>query len=474
MADLYIMCGLPGSGKSTFAKELAEKENAIIVSTDSIRQEFYGNEEIQGDTEKVFKKAYIDILNNLNRNNNVIFDATNINFKSRIDIVKRYKKYADKIICVFRATPYEVCLERNSKRDRKVPEQVIRRMYEHFFVPQMYEGFDRIIVDMEIEHLNYYAWEQLQDISQDNPYHTLTVLEHCKETLRQLKSANIYLRLAALYHDIGKLKTKSFDNKHNDVEIWKDIIEFQSRYEISNFGNVRNKKTQRILKPREHSGGYLQINVINNGKAKNYYVHQLVAKYFCDIPKDIKNKDVNHIDGNKKNNFYKNLEYCTRSENIRHSFYTNKNRNRFGEQVWNSKLNSKDIENINKIKKEQKLSNKKIAEMYNISESQITRVLNKKTYVNKIESQVKEISPILPQKYASFYNHENVGAYDILFYRDIGEKVSDRLKVSQYIQWHMLPYVTMSERKKEYYHNLLRDEFYQNIMILNDADVNAK
>ena len=485
MKKFIMMVGLPASGKSTIAKKYAEKENAIIISTDELREELLGDEASQENNELVFKEAEKRIKENLNNNKNVIFDATNVNYRRRMDFLNRFNKFNPQKIAILVATPYEECLERNLKRERVVPEEVITNMYHNFYVPQYYEGFNEIKIEYNSDYT--FAFSDLKDIPQDNPHHRLSVLEHCaiaQEIALKLTPLEDFDRLniamAAALHDIGKLKTKSFNNKHNDVEIWKDIIEFQSRYEISSFGNVRNKKTQRILKPREHSGGYLQINVINNGKTKNYYIHQLVAKYFCNVPIDIKNKDVNHIDGNKKNNFYKNLEYCTRSENIKHSFYTNKNRNRFGEQIWNSKLTSKDIENINKIKKEQKISNKKIAEMYNISESQITRALNKKTYVNQIENQVKELSPILPQKYASFYNHEKVSAYDSLFYEYIKPYISHNrnthystLRIIALIQWHMLLWLDLSNKSVNKYKKLLGEDFWHDLEIVHEADKEA-
>lgn len=408
----------------------------------------------------------------------VIVDATNLNYKKRISFLDHICPKNEKIIstAVIIATSFENCLKRNSERNRIVPENVIKNMRENFNFPLFQEGF----FDIEIVYNDDYtfSYDELEDMPHDNPYHSESVLEHCNLAYMLSEKCDREIRIACKLHDIGKLETKSFDNKHNDIEIWKDILEFQSRYEISSFGNIKNKKTQKILKPREHSGGYLQVNIINNGKLKNYYVHRLVAKYFCDIPEDIEKKDINHIDGNKKNNFYKNLEFCTRSENIKHSFYTNKNRNKFGEQIWNSKLTLSDIENIKKIKKEQKISNKKISEMYNISESQITRVLNKKTYINKIENKVKEIPPILPQKYATFYNHENVGTYNAMFNSYIKSLYNvyqyEAIEILQLINWHMLFHRIGSEKSINKYNNFLGQNFMNKLRIINFIDKQSR
>ena len=77
---------------------------------------------------------------------NIIYDATNINQKKRTAFLRElngidcYKK------AIVFATPYELCIENNSKRDRKVPEYVIKRMRENFHFPLYGEGFDKIKV----------------------------------------------------------------------------------------------------------------------------------------------------------------------------------------------------------------------------------------------------------------------------------------------------------------------------------------
>lgn len=60
-----------------------------------------------------------------------------------------------------------------------MPEDVINRMYFNFYIPQYYEGFD----DIQIKYNSGYifAFEELEDMPQDNPHHTLTILEHCRK-----------------------------------------------------------------------------------------------------------------------------------------------------------------------------------------------------------------------------------------------------------------------------------------------------
>lgn len=110
------------------------------------------------------------------------------------------------------------------------------------------------------------------------------------------------------------------------VERWKPIIGYEDNYEISDFGRVKSlvfkngtvtKRKERILTPTDNGNGYLIISLIKGGKRKNHYIHRLVADAFVARPTG-KNV-VNHKDFNKKNNNYKNLEWCTQKENIDYS-----------------------------------------------------------------------------------------------------------------------------------------------------------
>ena len=93
-------------------------------------------------------------------------------------------------------------------------------------------------------------------------------------------------------------------------EKWK-IIDFATNYEVSNTGLIRNKNTQYVLKGRETINGYLQVNIKidENNKFMNKYVHRLVAEFWLEKSND--KIEVNHKDGNKKNNNIINLEWVT-------------------------------------------------------------------------------------------------------------------------------------------------------------------
>ena len=139
---LIVMCGLPASGKSTYTNWLAESGVFCAVCPDSIRGELYGDENIQGDGKQVFAIAHARLIDLGKGKNNVVFDATNIDRKTRKDLVKKMRPHFDIIICKWFSTPLLTCKLRNAKRERQVPEEVLDSMYERFRAPMIDEGFD--------------------------------------------------------------------------------------------------------------------------------------------------------------------------------------------------------------------------------------------------------------------------------------------------------------------------------------------
>lgn len=221
--NLYILCGLPGSGKSTFANKLiAEyKENTCLFSSDEIRAELWGSEECQKNPEKVFSLMQDRTIEALKKGYNVIYDATSLTRKSRKNIISRSKKIAN-LICYIIWSPIEMCVAQDASRKRTVGKAVIDKMAKTFQAPYYDEGFAEInaIIPQGFNSVNYYIQNLKQsNISHDNPHHSLSIQEHCYAAYEVLKDKNPEIAAAALVHDCGKPYTKAFiDSKGNPCD----------------------------------------------------------------------------------------------------------------------------------------------------------------------------------------------------------------------------------------------------------------
>ena len=96
------------------------------------------------------------------------------------------------------------------------------------------------------------------------------------------------------------------------MEVYKKI-EGYSKYEVSNFGNVRNHRTGRILRQKRNSTGFMLINLYKDYESKSFTIQKLVCEAFLVKP-NIDKCIIVHIDGNKLNNHLSNLKYGYHSD----------------------------------------------------------------------------------------------------------------------------------------------------------------
>lgn len=99
--------------------------------------------------------------------------------------------------------------------------------------------------------------------------------------------------------------------------MWKQVSGYENAYKINEYGQIMNSKGL-ILKPLMRKDGYTQYTLCKKGIRKSLKTHRLVATHFVVNPRSC--NVVNHKDGDKLNNYYLNLEWCTSSENNQHAW----------------------------------------------------------------------------------------------------------------------------------------------------------
>lgn len=208
MAIFTMAVGLPGSGKSFYSSLLSD---TIIFSSDLLRKELWGSEEMQGDNNLIFTTLQNRIISSLKNGNDCFLDATNLNSKKRKNFLKQLPTCVKEVF-VF-ATPLDVCLRNNKMRERHVPVEVIERMYREFQFPLWGEGWDDIQIINHPERYEYIGTlgnkiQKLYSFNQESKYHSLSLGQHCLSCGYEF--FNKTGLLAGYFHDFGKEKTKTF------------------------------------------------------------------------------------------------------------------------------------------------------------------------------------------------------------------------------------------------------------------------
>lgn len=231
---LFMMVGLPGSGKSYLAETIDVKRDGeiytpVVISSDAIRKELYDDRNNQDNNAKLFAELHRRIKENLFNGIDVVYDATNVSKKRRIAFLQELSNIDCHKVCVCVMTPYELVLRQNKNRERKVPQQSIRKMYLNWCPPASGEGFDNVILAYNYGDTNRekYTLENFFEgeiganyIRHDNKHHSLSIGGHCIAAANYVMEHypdNLALKTAALLHDIGKVFTKSHLNSRGEA-----------------------------------------------------------------------------------------------------------------------------------------------------------------------------------------------------------------------------------------------------------------
>ncbi|AEO93523.1 gp264 [Bacillus phage G] len=252
---IIVMMGIPGSGKSTLAKEF-EKNGFKIICPDTYRgiisktkpgREHWTDAMHEGDqrvSKEAWEMAFKEAKEALKEKKSIVFDAMSQTPKARRRLFSQLGTKVD-YYGVYNVVELETAIDRNSKRDRKVPDFIIEEKWREQSIPTLEEGFKEVIVfhnDLEINtNINeefrkkliedivkdpretvYIMKEERQlpvifpslagcwDISQDNIHHTQKLQEHMIRAAELIEPRDAVSVVSALLHDVGKSKTKEF------------------------------------------------------------------------------------------------------------------------------------------------------------------------------------------------------------------------------------------------------------------------
>lgn len=146
MAEVIILVGLPGAGKSNYVEQkLNQNKNIVVISSDTIREKKGYKNDSEGN-KRTFFVFYRILKKSARKRKNIIIDATNLERDGRKRLINNIKKensdYFIKV--VYFDVPLDECIRRNNCRTKVVPEDVIRKYDKKLRFPELNEGIDEI------------------------------------------------------------------------------------------------------------------------------------------------------------------------------------------------------------------------------------------------------------------------------------------------------------------------------------------
>lgn len=173
----------------------------------------------------------------------------------------------------------------------------------HSVQQKLITSYQRPVIQYSLEHIFIKEWESITIASKFMSCSRKAIYAVC---VGENKTAK------------GFLWEYKYKNIQYSISSDAKIIEEYPNYVITKDGAVFNLKVKKPLKIQTNNSGYQWIQLCNNNKKKNFYIHTLVATYYLENPEN--KKFVNHKDGIKSNNHITNLEWVTHSENIIHYY----------------------------------------------------------------------------------------------------------------------------------------------------------
>lgn len=158
-------------------------------------------------------------------------------------------------------------------------------------------------------------------------------------------------------------------------ELWRPVIGFEDRYRVSNTGKVYSIFSKRQIKSFVSRIGYHDVYLKVNKKTSIKKLHRLVAEAFLGVS----SLEINHKDGNKSNNNVLNLEWVSRSENLKHAFKKNLIAPRLGKDNNKTVLTEEQVLEIRRLRSDGWILSK-IADKFEVSIGNIGYIVNRQTW----------------------------------------------------------------------------------------------
>lgn len=221
IGGLYIMIGLPGAGKDSVINQY-KKDGSVILSSDDIRVELFGSE-VQDKNGIVFETMNKRCLGAIKNGKTVYYNATNLNVKRRINLIKMASVYTNDINAILCIAPIEVILQRNENRkERYIPRDKILQMFKTMDIPMSYEGYKNIyIVNTDSKNNDKKTKDNILHIGigydQKSEYHNALLIDHLRLTAKKAfeYTGKIKLYTAGRFHDVGKPYTREWNETKN-------------------------------------------------------------------------------------------------------------------------------------------------------------------------------------------------------------------------------------------------------------------
>jgi predicted kinase len=297
-----VNVGVPGSGKSYQSQQ--QSSNCIIFSSDWYREHLFGDINDQEHNGEVFNTLYTDVENILKQSEpkHIIIDATNITRKSRARVIQLAKQYDSAIEALVFNTSRDVCIVADAHRERTVGKNVIDNMIHRFEIPTRYEGFDYVrfthnIVETDSSKrttMRATLFDIMNSFDQHNHHHLYSLGEHCNRFLSQVitrvpsEQERTKLAEVALWHDIGKMYTQTFDDKgeahyydHANVGVYKLITDLKVLCDCTTLGDPTDSLVHDVL-------FYINMHMIGHNMNFDKNIKYIQPKYQNEIKTKLK------------------------------------------------------------------------------------------------------------------------------------------------------------------------------------------